>query len=271
MRLLVPLPLPVHQTASCSHSHISKVLFPWAWKPASTNGCIFSGALCHKMILLSLFSEMGNGIAELGRSTLQKASANLKEHQAWFFRALVSIALCVVTALFPFDCICSSESFTPVSGRSEQRVISARHWGAWPDQRHTWKLPSEVAQAGTSLKKLTAESLDGKYPLSYQQPSMGFSWWPIIWSCQGLHKNKSCFSMNSSLLERCKPPRLLQRHLEKLQCENQSCGKHRVPRWEAALQRSARCDVQTAMHCTNSLSLQTSPRTWPWLASALFG
>lgn len=83
----------------------------------SANGCIFSGALCHKMVLLSLFLETGNRVAEIGRSTLLKASANLRKHKGWLFGVLISIALYLVPVPIPFDCICHHESFTLVSGR----------------------------------------------------------------------------------------------------------------------------------------------------------
>lgn len=52
----------------------------------STNGCTFSRALCHKMITLSPFLEMGSRVAERGRSTPLKASANLRKHKAGFFQ-----------------------------------------------------------------------------------------------------------------------------------------------------------------------------------------
>lgn len=128
----------------------------------STNGCIFSRALCHKMIPLSLFLETGSGVAEVGRSAPLKASANLRKHKAGFFRVLFSTALYLVTVQVPFGCACNLESFTLVSGRRgswagdqshQQHVISALLWGVWPQQRHTAKFPSEAGWAGKALKK----------------------------------------------------------------------------------------------------------------------
>lgn len=182
MRQLLCVSLPVHPTASRPHSlaYLSNpgLSFPMKCslfeteKLTSTNGCIFSRALWHKMILLlSPFSETGNGIAEIGRSTLLKASANLRKHKAWFFRVLISIALYLVTVQVPFDSVCNHESFTLVSGRrrlqaedwsDQQHVISAHLWGVWPDQRHPAKFPSEASWAGKALKNLNVVSSDGK-------------------------------------------------------------------------------------------------------------
>lgn len=165
----------------------------------STNGCIFSRALCHKTTLLSPFSETGNEIAEIGRSTLLKASANLRKHKAWFLRVLISIALYLITVQVPFDCICNYETFTLVSGRKglqagdwsdQQHVISAHLWGVWPDQRHTAKFPPEVGWAGKALKTRMLGLLMENIPSSYQLRSNSFQ--PV-----------ACFSMNSSLLGRC--------------------------------------------------------------------
>lgn len=177
-----------------------------------------------------------------------KASANLKEHKAWFFRALVSIALCVVTK-FPFDCVCSSESFTPVSGRSEQHVISAHHWGAWPDQRHTWKLPSEAAQAGTSLKNWLLSLLTENIPSAISGGLLLLAGGPSYRVLRGSTKNKQCFSMNSSLLKRS---------LDYCRGTWSSTGKIWVWKsklwetsgatWEAALRWSSRCLDSHAVH-----------------------
>lgn len=208
-RLLVPISLPAHQTASCSHS----LAYLWSALPSSlkTSPALMdasSWALCHKMTLLSPFSEMRNRIAEIGRSMLLKASANLRYHKAWFFGVLISIALCVVTAQVPFDCFCSRESFALVSGRSEQQpIISAHHWGVWPDQRHTRKFLSEADWAG---KALTASMLG----LFVVNVTSSYQLWPnsfqLVAHPAGLQrapggstKNKQRFSVNSGLLEGC--------------------------------------------------------------------
>lgn len=67
------------------------------------------------------------------------------------------------------------------------------------------------SSSGSSVKKLTAEPPDGKYPLSYQWWSMAFSWWPIIKSSQGLHQKQAMFFYEFKSTK--KVLRLLQRHL----------------------------------------------------------
>ena len=205
-RRLLRVSLPIHHTASRPHSlaFLSNPGLRFSVKCSlfetenltSTNGCIFSRALCHKMILLSPFTETGNRIAEIGRSTLLKASANLREHKVWFFRVLISIALYLVTAQVPFDCVCNHESFTLVSDRggshavdqsNRQPIISDQLWGVWPDQRHAAKFSSEASWAAKALKKRMLGLLMENITSSCQVRSNSFQ--PV-----------ACFSMNSSLL-----------------------------------------------------------------------
>lgn len=78
MRWLLHISLPVHHAASYPYSlvYLSNPRMSFSVKCSlfetenltNANGYIFSRALCHKMILLSPFSETENGIAEIGRS-----------------------------------------------------------------------------------------------------------------------------------------------------------------------------------------------------------
>lgn len=91
LSLFITQPLssfPLCTFLTLSSAFLWRALSLWGWKPHSTNGCTFSRALCHQMIPLSLFLEMGSRAAETGRSTALKASANLRKHKAGFFRVL---------------------------------------------------------------------------------------------------------------------------------------------------------------------------------------
>lgn len=236
MRQLLHISFPVHHTASRPHSlaYLSNPGLSFPMKCSlletenltSTNGCIFSRALCHKITLLFRFSETGNGIAEIERSTLLKASANLRKQKAWFFRVLISIALYLVTVRVPFDCICNDESFTLVSDRSglqagdrsdRQHVISAHLWGVWPDQRHTAKFPSEAGWAGKALKKSKCWVFWWK--ILHLAISCGltvFNLWPVCLWIQAYWEG-AYIAVKAFM----PPP-------EKLECENQSCEKHQI-------------------------------------------